>query len=530
MIVASLRKPGHLVRRRRAVPPLSVVVTAGRGIVVEVEHGDGGLRLRRAAPFLFDEEDLTTLQTSLCQALTAGGWRGHQVAFGLGGDWVRQGVVELPSLPKAKLDPLLAHEAAALAGGTAEAAPITGYTWGSQRCPSATGTHHVLLAVADRQLIGAVTSAAANAGFVPVWATTLEVAGLQRLMRDDAIVEAGMVAQITVDAEETSFFVFESERLVFNRTLLRGFQPDEDAQGDLPPEDRVALERLAQELQRTTLYVKREMRQAIELLVIGGIPRAASAARQLLAEHLRLPIAWESLPPDGLQAEGTAEALYLAALGVALSDGYPEGLDLLPRRSFDERHPSVGWLAVAAGMLLWAGAAMWAAPRVAAVRDRMEAAGTDLAALAARSQVAAESIDARYQRLQSDREEITHYLQVLDRSRGGLTPTAAMAALGEGLPRDVVLLDCLLERDGNGWQCTLRGAVVAEDRVAAARVYEGLLRHLEDSPYVTAEVTGRDRVPPSSSRAGRVALIKDRGGGSVYPFELSCRLAVAEER
>lgn len=528
MTAVSLRWLGRGVRRHRAMPPLSVVVAAGRGLVVEIEHGEAGLRPRRAAPFSFAKEDLGTLQSALRQVLAAGGWRGRQVAFGLSGDWIRQGVVEVPALPKAKLDPVLAHEAAALAGVTDDAAPITGYTWGYQCYPSATRTRHVLLAVADRQLIAAVTAAAANAGFTPVRATTLDLAGLRRLMQHDAMVGGGMVAQVAVDAEETSFCVFEGERLVFHRILLRGFRSRESESGDLGPEERLALQRLSQELQRTALYVKRETRQAIDLLVIGGIPRAAAAARQVLAEHLRLPVAWESLPPDGLQAEDASEVLYLAALGVALPGGCPESLDLLPRRSFDERHPSVGWLAVAAGVLLWAGAAMWAAPRLATAGDRTDAVAAEVAALMVRAQPAVHTVDARYQRLQGEREEIAHYLQALERGHRGLTPTAAMAVLGDGLPRDVVLLDGLLEMDRDGWRCALRGAVVAGDRGAAARAYEGLLGHLEGSHYVHVKMANRERIPPTSSHSGQVALVRDSRGGSLHPFELTCRLVVPE--
>ena len=69
MTVASVGRLAGLVWRRPAVPTLSVVVTRGRGLLVEVDHGSSGLRPRRAASFVFDEEDLTALETALFQTL-----------------------------------------------------------------------------------------------------------------------------------------------------------------------------------------------------------------------------------------------------------------------------------------------------------------------------------------------------------------------------------------------------------------------------------------------------------------------------
>ena len=523
------RSTGRLVRRQRSAYHLSVVVTRGRGLIAELEIGARGPRPVRAVPFLFAKDDWQSLRAALHDAVRGGGWRARQVSFALGGDGVRHGVVEVPLLPNSKLDRLLTHEAAALAGATEEAAPITGYTWGYHRYPSAGGAQQVLLALADRQLVDAAVAAVVDAGLMPARATTIEIAGLQRLLRDDVFAESGLVAHVAVDDEETSFTVFDGERLVFNRALLRGFRPMGGASGTVGPEERAALERLALELQRTTLYIKREMRRPVELMVIGGIPRAAQAAREVIAEHLRLPLAWESLPPEGMQAEAAAEVLYLAAVGAALSGRSIVTIDLLPHRSFDERHPWVGWEAVAAGVALWVGAGAWVGGELAALRGQTTVAAARLAGLQERYQPTSRVIDGAYRELQDRRAEIDRYLRAAGPSHAPLTPTAAMAILGAGLPGDVVLLDCLLERVGQAWWCTLRGALVVASRAAAERSYQNLLTHLERSPYVTLEITGRERVPPTSGRAGKVNLARDVDGGSIYPFEITCHLAVPGE-
>jgi hypothetical protein len=504
------------------------VVRGGRGLVVELTADASGPRPVQAAPFLFDRGDWGSLGAALDDVVRDRGWRSRRVSLAIGGDVVRHKMVEMPWVPRRQMDRLLSHEAALLAGDTEDAAPITGYTWGRHCYPSSGGAQHVLLALVERQLVDAVSTAVGDAGLVLERATTIEIAGLQRLLVHDALPD-GLVAHVAVDEEETSFTAFDNGRLVFNRVLLRGFRSMSLPSGEVASPDRSTLERLAQELQRSALYVKRETRRPVELMIIGGIPRAGQAARETLAACLHIPIAWESLPPEGLQADGTAETLYLAAIGATVPRSFAVNVDLLPSHSFDERHPWVGWGAVAAGLVIWAAAGAWGGVEIAALRSEIAARATQVDHLEESCRPTSQSIDTAYRDLCDRRAEIERYLQAAARCHDSLSPGAVMAIVSDGLPADAVFLDCLLERVGRAWRCALSGAVIADSRTAADATYRRLLAHLVDSPYVTVGVKGWERVPPSTGRTGRLELVRDGNNRSVYPFELTCRLALPGE-
>jgi hypothetical protein len=288
---------------------------------------------------------------------------------------------------------------------------------------------------------------------------------------------------------------------------------------------RDALERVATEIQRTSLYVKREMRRPIELMVIGGIPRGWPEARTLLADHLPIPLAWEGVPADALPVDEPHEYLYLSGEGLATAGSLPAEIDLFPRLSLEERHPRLGVVAMAAGVVLWLAAGGFgllhgggelAAPLSGAATRLAEARGTQ-------ARVAA-TVNSDFERLQGLRREIHRYVAGVGEGSAAPAPEEVLALLSRVIPADTVLLDCSLERQGIVWRCTLQGAVVAADRGGAARVYEALLRHLEAAPEVTLQVSGRQRVPPPTSGRGELKVVDSDAGPAAYPFELRCLL------
>jgi len=489
-------------------------------VVQEVVVGPGGIEtVREGVTFAYPEDDLPALSTALTEAIRKGRWRRQRVGVAVAAHWCDHWICTLPPVKAHHLPLLVQREVAARVGEGVFP------TWGYEVHAAAEGTPStVVVTTAEAAVVMAAEAGIRAAHCTPVCATTTQVAGLARLRRPDQLEGLGVVAQITIGRHETGFVVFDEGRLVFSRTLMRGIEPDDEPDGRTEPTEgeQVQLERLAVEVQRTVLYVKREIRRPIELAIMGGIPRSWEWVKVQLRELLDLPLGWETLPLNQAVAGRCEESLRLIARGAALTTCMAESLNLFPRRTVDERHPRAGTAAVAAGLLLWLGAGAVGVPRILAVNHRLTVNAQARAEATARREAIGQRVEPDYQRLVAARGEIDRYLKTVVHRRRGPDPAELLALLGGVVAHDALLLGCRLERGVDGWGCTLDGAVVAASPGEAAAAYERFLRRIEGLSGVDLHLSSRQRVPPDVGRRGRLSLA---GGSTTYPFELRLSLA-----
>jgi len=488
-------------------------------VVQEVVVGPGGIEaVGEGITFAYPEDDLSALSAGLTEAIRKGRWRRRRVGVAIAAHWCDHWICSLPPVKPHHLPLLVQREVAARVGD----GPLP--TWGYEvHAADAGGPSTVVVTTADAAVVAAAEAGIVAARCTPVCATTTQVAGLARLRNPDQLDGLGVVAQITIGRHETGFVVFDEGRLLFSRTLMRGVEPESDPDGRTDPTEveQAQLERLAVEIQRTVLYVKREIRRPIELAIMGGIPRTWQWVKGRMCDFLDLPMGWETLPLDQAVAGRCEESLRLIARGAALTTCMTSTLDLFPRRTVDERHPRAGMAAAAAALLLWLGAGALGVPRMVDVNHRLMVNEQARTAAAARRDAIDRRVEPDYQRLVAARGEIDRYLKTVVHRRRGPDPAALLALLGRVAARDALLLGCRLERGADGWGCTLDGAVVAVSQEAAAVAYERFLRRMEGLPGVDLRLSSRQRVPPDVGRRGRLSLA---GASTTYPFEVRLSL------
>ncbi|RMF86920.1 MAG: hypothetical protein D6739_02465, partial [Nitrospirae bacterium] len=362
---------------------LGLALLRDRGLVQEVVAGPDGVRSEgRSAGFRLDPEaGPGAMGAALAACLSEGRWRSRRVAAAVASHHCDHWQCELPPLKGRALGRLVAREVAA----RAEAGPPP--AWGYEACEaSGDGRKPVVVTTVDPEVAAAVEAGIRGAGFRPEGLVTSQVAGLARLRVPDQLEGLGVVAQVTFGRHETAFVALEEGRLLFSRTLQRGIEPEaepEGRQGPTPAEVE-QIERLATEIRRTLLYVKRELRRPVEMAVLGGVPRSWEWFKEEMRRRLDLPLGWESLPPGSGAADRCEESLRLLARGAVLALFLPRTLDLLPERTFDERHPRAGLAAAAAGLLLWAGAGWLGYGHLSRIRAALGADGAARARLEGR--------------------------------------------------------------------------------------------------------------------------------------------------
>jgi len=496
---------------------LGVGLVRDRGVVQEVVVGSGGVEsVGEAITFAYPEGDLPALSASLAGAIRKGRWRHRRVAVALGSLWCDHWICDLPPVKVRHLPLLVQREVVARIGEGALP------TWGYEVCAAdAGGPCTVVVTSADAAVVAAIEAGILAARCTPVCATTTQVAGLARLRQPDQLAGLGVVAQIILGPHETDFVVFDEGRLLFSRTLMRGIEPDDDPDGRSEPseQERAQLERLAVEIQRSVLYVKREIRHPIELAIMGGVPRTWEWVKASMRELIELPMGWETLPLDQAVAGRCEESLRLLARGAALATLLPATLDLFPQRSVDERHPYAGVAVVASTLLLWAAAGVTAGFHLHDLGTRLAEDGRARAAAVTRRQSFAARVEPDYGRLTAARGEIDRFLAVINRYGTGPRAAWLLTLLSHTVGPDTVLLNCHLERTADGWQCLVDGALTAPSREAAAAAYEALLKRIETMPGVGLQLSSRKRVPPDLGHRGPLEVT-----GSTYPFELHLRL------
>lgn len=499
---------------------LGVGLLRDRGVVQEVVVGRDGIEsVGRGIVFAYPEDDLPALSTALAEAIREGGWRRLRVGVAVAAHWCDHWICTLPPVKKHHLPLLVQREVAARVGEGALP------TWGYEVHATTAGKPaDVVVTTADAAVIGAAEAAILAARCVPACATTTQVAGLARLRLPDQLDGLGVVAQITIGRHNTGFVVFDEGRLLFSRTLMRGIEPDDEPEGRTVPTDgeRAQLERLAVEIKRSALYVKRESRRPIELAIMGGIPRTWEWVKQQMGDLFDLPLGWETLPLDQSVQGRCEESLRLIARGAALASLLPPTLDLFPKRTVDERHPRAGLAAVAAALLLWVGAGVVGVGQFVDLNHRLTADQAARTEAVARREQFDRQVEPDYQRLVGARGEIDRYLKTVVHRRQGPDPAELLALLGKAASSDALLLGCRLERGDNGWGCLLDGTVVAASQGEAAVAYERFLRRIEKLPGVALRLSSRQRVPPDVGGSGHLSLT---GASTTYPFEVRLSLA-----
>ncbi len=494
---------------------LGVGLLRDRGVVQELVVGPGGIEsVGEGITFAYPEDDLSALSTALAEAIRKGGWRRLRVGVAIAAHWCNHWICSLPPVKPQHLPLLVQREVAARVGEGVLP------TWGYEVHATAEGgPSNVVVTTADAAVVAAAEAGILAARCTPVCATTTQVAGLARLRLPDQLEGLGGVAQITIGRHDTGFVVFDEGRLLFSRTLMRGIEPETDPDGRTVPTggEQAQLERLAVEIQRSALYVKRESRRPIELAIMGGIPRTWEWVKQQMRELLDLPLGWETLPPDQAVEGRCEESLRLIARGAALATLLPSTLDLFPKRTVDERHPRAGLAAVAAAALLWVGAGVVGGPRIVDLNHRLAANQAAMAKAVARREAIERQVEPDYQRLVSARNEIDRYLKTVVHRRRGPDPAELLTLLGRVAADDALLLGCRLERGDHGWGCTVDGAVVAASQAEAAAVYERFLRRVEVLPGVDLHLSSRQRVPPDVGGSGHLTLTS---ASTTYPFEV----------
>ncbi len=502
---------------------LGVGLLRDRGVVQELGVGEEGITwVGEGVTFAFPQDDLEGLSDALVAAIRRGGWRRRRVAVAIAAHWCDHWICELPPVKPRHLPLLVQREVVARIGDGPRV------TWGYEAHPVATrGASTVVVTTAEAEVVAATEAGIRAARCIPACATTTQIAGLARLRQPDQLAGLGLVAQITIGRHETGFVVFEEGRLLFSRTLMRGIEPESDPEGRTTFSDGegVQIERLAVEIQRSLLYVKREIRRPVELAIMGGIPRTWVWVKEQMGERLDLPLGWETLPPAQAVAGRCEESLRLIARGAALATCLAPSLDLFPRRTVDERHPYAGLAAVAAALALWVTAGGVGAAHITDLHQRLEANRRGRAQAVAQREEIARRVEPDYRRLLVARGEIDRYLKTVQGRRAGPDPATLLALLGRAVAEDTLLLGCRIERGHEGWNCTLDGAVVAGGRRAAVVEYERFLRRLERLPGVTLHLSSRQRVPPDLGRGGRLRLVNT---SATYPFEL--RLTLSDGR
>jgi len=490
-----------------------------RGVVQEVVVGRGGIEsVGEGIPFAYPEDDLPALVAALASAIHQGRWRGRRVAVAIAAHWCDHWIATLPPVKERHLPLLVQREVVAHVGEGALP------TWGYEVHPaSAAGPSTVVVTSADGAVIAAAEAAIRTARCVPVCATTSQIAGLARLRHPDQLDGLGVVVQITIGRHETGFVVFEEGRLLFSRTLMRGLEPEGDPEGRsvATAGEQAQLEQLALEIQRSILYVKREIRRPLELAIMGGIPRSWEWVKEQMRLLVDLPLGWETLPLDQSVAGRCEESLRLIARGGALTTCLSPTLNLFPKRTVDERHPRAGMALAAAALLVWLAAAA-GIPRIVELHHRLAADGEARARAATQRTAIAARVEPDYPRLVAARAEIERYLKTMVGRRQGPDPAEALARLGVVAAADTLLLAARLERSAHGWTGTLDGAVIAANGRDAAAAYERLLGRLEQMPGVTLNLSSRQRVPPEVGGQGSLRLA---GESTTYPFELRLSFA-----